>query len=570
MDRVDCYLEAIEEIAPQSRRAARRRVEEATRRRNAIQTALPTGNEKSIGLGLHQGYPVTELSDALDALPPEEMDNFLQAFKTFQKTTVGRDRTDDMAQLLAEAGFTIDENNELMIDAEVEEGLVVSMNDLGFDTESEEPGSAEKKSRSRQQGSSAAGADGSGFVEESGESQASGEGGDSEYESGSGDSNSPAGRTSPDSAAEQERLLDEFILAKLMKVETERKINLTDPSTSWLDVADVVHTELLADVNKDMVEIYSSQYRKPVALSRKLRKLHKQMLAEKALETPHAELDAADLDLPGAPAPSIPDAPSVLVDDWSLDLPEIAPIKRRVSNKKSRSRAKASGTTQFQLRRSIHGSKAQKKELRPLHWNKISDKVVDKTAFAMAAPQVDLFEQLMEGTDEIDNLFASGARPTSDPMIHKVKSAGVLETKRQMNFEIMLSMFPDELQSIFDAIENLDPFKKRLSDDQVQILDNQPLSNEETKLGFQYSGGDEEFMELSHGEQFAILVARNSAFPKMVKAAAVLRSYRETVTELEEDARVLRRAVREVKSSESFRSFIAGKRSPTEALVFWS
>lgn len=88
MDRVDCYLEAIEEIAPQSRRAARRRVEEATRRRNAIQTALPTGNEKSIGLGLHQGYPVTELSDALDALPPEEMDNFLQAFKTFQKTTV--------------------------------------------------------------------------------------------------------------------------------------------------------------------------------------------------------------------------------------------------------------------------------------------------------------------------------------------------------------------------------------------------------------------------------------------------------------------------------------------------
>jgi len=77
-------------------------------------------------------------------------------------------------------------------------------------------------------------------------------------------------------------------------------------------------------------------------------------------------------------------------------------------------------------------------------------------------------------------------------------------------------------------------------------------------------------MELSHGEQFAILVARNSAFPKMVKAAAVLRSYRETVTELEEDARVLRRAVREVKSSESFRSFIAGKRSPTEALVFWS
>uniref|UniRef100_A0A7S3A8Z4 FH2 domain-containing protein n=1 Tax=Rhodosorus marinus TaxID=101924 RepID=A0A7S3A8Z4_9RHOD len=460
MDRVDCYLEAIEEIAPQSRRAARRRVEEATRRRNAIQTALPTGNEKSIGLGLHQGYPVTELSDALDALPPEEMDNFLQAFKTFQKTTVGRDRTDDMAQLLAEAGFTIDENNELMIDAEVEEGLVVSMNDLGFDTESEEPGSAEKKSRSRQQGSSAAGADGSGFVEESGESQASGEGGDSEYESGSGDSNSPAGRTSPDSAAEQERLLDEFILAKLMKVETERKINLTDPSTSWLDVADVVHTELLADVNKDMVEIYSSQYRKPVALSRKLRKLHKQMLAEKALETPHAELDAADLDLPGAPAPSIPDAPSVLVDDWSLDLPEIAPIKRRVSNKKSRSRAKASGTTQFQLRRSIHGSKAQKKELRPLHWNKISDKVVDKTAFAMAAPQVDLFEQLMEGTDEIDNLFASGARPTSDPMIHKVKSAGVLETKRQMNFEIMLSMFPDELQSIFDAIENLDPFKK--------------------------------------------------------------------------------------------------------------
>lgn len=84
IERVVRQLDAVYDIAPQSRRAAKQRIAEAAERRAKIQTTVPTGDHHSLGLGLNQQYPQNELVEALQTLPEEDLDGLLKAFKKFQ------------------------------------------------------------------------------------------------------------------------------------------------------------------------------------------------------------------------------------------------------------------------------------------------------------------------------------------------------------------------------------------------------------------------------------------------------------------------------------------------------
>lgn len=262
---------------------------------------------------------------------------------------------------------------------------------------------------------------------------------------------------------DNERIVDDFILEKLIRIAEAEKVVLTAKSVSWLDLSGKVHAALLGDSDRHLVGLYSKAYKKPVTLARKLRQLSKETLARKK-DT--EDFPLRDLNLP-PPAPLPPEMPAILTESWDndateLDLAAANTLVRRSSSirvRKSTESSQVQGGVVLRRSKVSNGSGSdKKKELRQLHWSKIPDKAVNQTAFAMAAPKLELFESLQDYSEEIDQLFGSTSHVISEESTQpKIKSAGVIDPKRQMIIDIMLSKFPKDLRQVINGLEHLDP-----------------------------------------------------------------------------------------------------------------
>lgn len=97
-----------------------------------------------------------------------------------------------------------------------------------------------------------------------------------------------------------------------------------------------------------------------------------------------------------------------------------------------------------------------------------------------------------------------------------------------------------------------------LSNEQVQALAGLVITTDELMAARQYNGTDEDLDELSRAEMFVILISRCTGWNRRVQSALVLRTYKDSITDLENSANNLASVAKQIKDSESFKSFVTG------------
>jgi len=205
----------------------------------------------------------------------------------------------------------------------------------------------------------------------------------------------------------------------------------------------------------------------------------------------------------------------------------------------------------------------KRKDVKALHWQTIPSHQIQNTIFTTV--QRDSAEkELAKRTKELEELFSNAAskpQPThavaSNPTgMQETASAGVLEPKRVMIFEIALKKFEVEPEQIVRAVSMLDPEGEYLSEDNVSVLQTLKAAEDETARAMAYVGSDAQIAKLSKSEQFLIYMAREQRWTTKLKATQAIRSYRQYADRLYEMMDSVMKASAEVRNSDKFRTVL--------------
>lgn len=207
----------------------------------------------------------------------------------------------------------------------------------------------------------------------------------------------------------------------------------------------------------------------------------------------------------------------------------------------------------------------RRNETKRLNWNLIPPAKVAATMFAdenvqkIAKLDEDIHRELLEqfSSKPLPRSIDTEDQGTKDSPSNDTKMAGILEQKKVTNILIMLRKFEVSPKDIATAVETLDPFREKLTDDNVAALSVNQFKDEELVLAKNYTASDEEISRINEAEALAYYVARVPRFSAKVKAMWTIRTFDSIGEEIGESIRIVTATSREIRTSAQFQSIVA-------------
>ncbi len=204
--------------------------------------------------------------------------------------------------------------------------------------------------------------------------------------------------------------------------------------------------------------------------------------------------------------------------------------------------------------------KPEKSKTKALHWNTISNMRYGKSVFADEE-----FQQFLVLDDDVktdlEEKFSN--KPKKQVVVEEAPvetkgpaTAGILESNRIQNFEIVLRKFDASPKEIAEAVRCLDPLAKTLSLDNVNALLSNLLKPEELELAKAYEGTPEQLNELNQAEQLAYYISRVPRWQRKVQTMYAMHNLSNVVDEINTQIENVELATQEVRNSKKLRRIL--------------